>query len=288
MRCPKCPASPLQESQVRAGVVIDQCPACCGVWFDSAEIYHFVRYPKALYEELAAAYKTVTPTTRLCPRCGVAMLSARFASAGLEFEACPRCGGNWFDAKEVQALNRSLIDRSVEAKPPSFPTPSVESRPAASAAPAAPVRLTERDVKRLLGPNGAGMACGVLAACALVALPAAWAAGRAIARPVSFSEAGLFLIAVAVSLVLVYALGGRRRRYFLGGFLVTGTAELVRPLPGRSGGGAEVEAAFSFEGRDYRLSSRVGPTVASSLRPGAPVTLVVNPKNPAGAYLLGD
>jgi len=104
-----------------AGVELDGCPKCGGVWFDASELGAVVT-PRALKELFASARdkpgrckgcsarlervaecpKCHAPSPA-CPECGHAPLSVGVAR-GVELDVCLPCGGIWLDGGELQTL----------------------------------------------------------------------------------------------------------------------------------------------------------------------------------------
>lgn len=106
MNCPACPQAPLKIARLDTGMDVDLCDFCGGAWLDKSEIYAFVRQRQKLYDEFAAAFKSLKPSERICPRCAKAMHSA--GVQGVNFEVCASCSGTWFDKGEVERLNAAL------------------------------------------------------------------------------------------------------------------------------------------------------------------------------------
>jgi Zn-dependent protease with chaperone function len=127
MRCPNCAGRRLEERLGPQGVIVDQCPACGGVWLDKGEIYYFVRDPHKLRDEIAQAYKDTAPGRRSCPRCQLDMTQARFPAPGPVVDVCAKCGGNWFDGGEIPEV-QSLLDRKLLSE--AAPQPPAAARPA--------------------------------------------------------------------------------------------------------------------------------------------------------------
>jgi Zn-finger nucleic acid-binding protein len=97
-----------QESH--AGIIVDRCPACSGLWFDATELDAFLHS----LEKLSAhpPWEQQIPDQgyygHSCPRC----LSQQMASAGwstLLLARCPCCKGLYVDAGKLLLLERADI-----------------------------------------------------------------------------------------------------------------------------------------------------------------------------------
>ncbi len=185
MNCPKCAGRQLEPRLGPQGVIVDQCSACGGVWLDKGELYHFVRDPQRLHDEIAGAYKDTAPGQRVCPGCGEKMIQARFPAPGPVVDVCAKCGGNWLDAGEIEAVQAMLDKRLL----PEAPAPISAPRAAAAVGLAALPSLALRSGGVLL------FLYGVLAAfCAAVVFY--------LKLPLDF-----IFIGSALALVLSFALG---------------------------------------------------------------------------------
>ena len=88
-----------------AGVMVNHCEECRGVWVDQGEIFLFSKDPMRLHEELVKCFTGAKPTNRQCPHCKVNMLEGSLFRPDLRIDHCPKCIGLWFDYEEVaQAL----------------------------------------------------------------------------------------------------------------------------------------------------------------------------------------
>lgn len=162
--------------------LVDMCSGCRGVWLDRGEVYQYAADPKALFESFKDAYRGTAVSKRPCPRCRVMLREARVGT--VVFEACGACGGNFFDAGEVEALNRMLggtgpalpagpPPRPAERPaPPPSPTPIPAVPPQASARRAPPVRAALAGLPSLALRAGALLAVlyGALAAVLFLAV----------------------------------------------------------------------------------------------------------------------
>jgi Zn-finger nucleic acid-binding protein len=122
--CPVCLGTRMEKVQAGpAGLVLDRCGRCRGVWFDHGEVQRLRSLPKAA---LAPRMEDASPRPALChschapldrdaercggcgwvqtldcPVCARAMRTAEQGGVRLDF--CGSCRGVWFDGHEVAA-----------------------------------------------------------------------------------------------------------------------------------------------------------------------------------------
>lgn len=101
MKCPACTSESLSERLTSAGVVVDHCPHCNGLWLDQGEVFLFSKEPLRLHEALVRCFEDGRPTERHCPRCSVPMNEGPLNGPGLTIDHCPRCYGLWLDDEEL-------------------------------------------------------------------------------------------------------------------------------------------------------------------------------------------
>jgi Zn-finger nucleic acid-binding protein len=102
MVCPAC--SGALAPLTAAGVTVDVCAACGGVWLDPGELQALPGAHAALLSgRLTGAGNRPVPGP--CPRCLVA-LDARTLN-DVVIDQCPRCHGLWCDAGELAAVRRA-------------------------------------------------------------------------------------------------------------------------------------------------------------------------------------
>jgi Zn-finger nucleic acid-binding protein len=113
--CPKCGAY-MQEVEV-AGIPVDRCTSCTGLWFDYQEAEALRVEPGADLlldvgdRQVGVMLDAVEHI--LCPRCQVATERMVFEQQPhLHFECCPRCYGVFFDACEFRDFAQvKLVER---------------------------------------------------------------------------------------------------------------------------------------------------------------------------------
>ncbi len=110
--CPRC-RTPMALSQ-RAGVVVDGCPECGGLWLDSGELQQLANSPGALAQVAAAFRDAPSPgeaPVHDCPRCASRLRPHRFKSLpGLEINRCAICQGVWVEGARAAEIAALLAD----------------------------------------------------------------------------------------------------------------------------------------------------------------------------------
>ncbi|MFH1748914.1 MAG: zf-TFIIB domain-containing protein [Planctomycetota bacterium] len=108
MNCPRCTDVEMNEEQI-AGVSLDRCPTCHGLWFDMLELEKLLdANPRPLLKEDARFQKLAKDEPRQlhCPRCRgtyLIKLNSR-ARPGTIVDSCTVCYGTWLDAGELTRL----------------------------------------------------------------------------------------------------------------------------------------------------------------------------------------
>ena len=101
--CPKCRGR--LEPVVWAGIEIDRCLGCKGIWFDSleAEQLKTIQGSESLDigdQEIGSQLDHVTGDIQ-CPRCRTKMTRlVDIDQYCIWYEVCPKCQGVWLDAGE--------------------------------------------------------------------------------------------------------------------------------------------------------------------------------------------
>lgn len=106
MNCPKC-ISPMVKVTF-AGVEVDRCTGCQGIFFDELEKEQLLKMKGADAIDIGAA-KVGREFNRLdridCPRCGSRMIRMLdLNQPHIWFENCYVCAGSFFDAGEFHDL----------------------------------------------------------------------------------------------------------------------------------------------------------------------------------------
>lgn len=111
IKCPKCQGS--LEQVVYAGIEVDRCLNCKGIWFDSleAEKLKAIRGSESLDigDPKAGEFFNQPQGDIDCPRCGAKMI--RLLDIDLHsiwYEKCSACYGVWFDAGEFKDFKENF------------------------------------------------------------------------------------------------------------------------------------------------------------------------------------
>ena len=128
--CPACrEAMPILEF---AGIEIDRCIACGGIWLDSGELEAILRAdgeePARIIGAIDSAEPLGVSRRRRCPRCRKKLAARRLRDFGVAIDLCPRGDGFWLDRGELQTLTakkpgavsaflKNLFEHELSAKP---------------------------------------------------------------------------------------------------------------------------------------------------------------------------
>jgi Zn-finger nucleic acid-binding protein len=114
MNCPKCNAT--LDTIQHAGVEIERCSGCAGLWFDAFE--HEELKQLAGSEAIDAGSATAPAgdggVPGQCPKCSVAMI--RMVVAGqphISYESCGVCHGVFFDAGEFRDFREETFGETL-------------------------------------------------------------------------------------------------------------------------------------------------------------------------------
>jgi len=114
MICPACSQEMVEKDC--AGVKIDVCKGCNGLWFDWAELTMLdeknEKVGEALEEILNSPIRDNTNRGPIqCPKCGINMRMHRYRSAKkVCVDECYSCGGFFLDSGELKAIRDSRMN----------------------------------------------------------------------------------------------------------------------------------------------------------------------------------
>lgn len=111
--CPKCGST--LEGVSYAGVVVDRCAGCRGIWFDGSELERLLEAKGAGAAidigdpKQGAKYDSVDAIP--CPRGHVPKMirMVDHEQTHVWYERCPVCSGTWLDAGEFSDLEQDTI-----------------------------------------------------------------------------------------------------------------------------------------------------------------------------------
>jgi len=118
MKCPSC-SNQLRQVKFKS-VVVDYCPSCRGIWFDSGEFLEVVRSipvrqqngsdeRSSSDEQKPQSLYTTVEGERNCPVCSERMGKFNYSyDSNVFLDRCSNCGGIWADRGEVKAVARYL------------------------------------------------------------------------------------------------------------------------------------------------------------------------------------
>lgn len=117
LNCPKCQA-PMQ-AVVHAGIQVDRCSACAGLWFDrlEAEDLKGLAGSEAIDLGASEAGQAHNHIDRIrCPRCRVPLVKMVVnGQPHIWYEACSVCGGTYFDAGEFRDFKTESLSDAFRA-----------------------------------------------------------------------------------------------------------------------------------------------------------------------------
>ncbi|MDP8966524.1 MAG: zf-TFIIB domain-containing protein [Cyanobacteriota bacterium] len=114
--CPKCAGR--LEQVVCAGIEVDRCLDCQGMWFDSleAETLKAVKGSETLdigNPETGTQLNKITEDV-LCPRCQAKMMRmVDIDQHCIWYEKCPTCQGVWLDAGEFKNFKENFQGQGI-------------------------------------------------------------------------------------------------------------------------------------------------------------------------------
>ncbi len=126
LACPRCDACPTMEARLVGDTLMDECPACHGIWLDAAAVDRLVRERRQVSTDAvlgmggpaARQMNSLHPPGRVyvkCPECDTIMNRTNFAKrSGIIIDTC-RGHGTWFDADELPRIVEYVMNGGIEA-----------------------------------------------------------------------------------------------------------------------------------------------------------------------------
>lgn len=114
--CVRC-NSVLDKATV-AGMEVDLCPSCGGLWLDRGELERLNRVPRESVEELRHALTGgeqagVSPTQTACPVCPGKLHEVKLGRVLIDY--CERCRGVFLDKGELDAAMAAVRGTNVDS-----------------------------------------------------------------------------------------------------------------------------------------------------------------------------
>lgn len=114
--CPNHKGVFLEPAMV-AGVEVDYCPRCYGMWFDRGELRlakdrkdrDFRWLDVDLWKDPAALI--LSPSGKACPVHGLPLYETRYGTSGIRADVCGIGSGVWLDRGEFKAIIEYVRDR---------------------------------------------------------------------------------------------------------------------------------------------------------------------------------
>ena len=103
LACPR-DGSALRATR-QAGVLVDECPSCSGVWMEPHVVNCVARDDELTMLGRAVISAQVASTA--CPRCGVACKPAALDEVGAAF--CGSCRGLWIEPRSGGTRRRGIL-----------------------------------------------------------------------------------------------------------------------------------------------------------------------------------
>jgi Zn-finger nucleic acid-binding protein len=112
----------LQPHDYEAGVIVQRCTGCDGIWLDEGQLrsiqdarehdYEHVRATDIVLRHRHAIPEEGQPPA--CPRCAETMWPSTFKTSGIRYASCIACGGMWIREgalKDIEAFWESMTRR---------------------------------------------------------------------------------------------------------------------------------------------------------------------------------
>jgi Zn-finger nucleic acid-binding protein len=113
--CPDCEIS--METYEHAGVNVDVCTQCAGIWFDRGEARQIMAIdPAGLphIDDKFVAESTLTKGEthlRMCPSCYFPLYKYHYLyNSPVELDGCEECGGFWVEDGELAKMQAWMVE----------------------------------------------------------------------------------------------------------------------------------------------------------------------------------
>lgn len=108
--CPNCCDNKLMPFKLAAGIEVDGCSHCNGLWFEKGEVGAFAKFSEDI-PNFKTLVKSAQSSHKNCPECQMQMKEIKYnASSKLMVDYCEGCGGVWFDGGEIGELSKISQD----------------------------------------------------------------------------------------------------------------------------------------------------------------------------------
>lgn len=114
MECPKCENK--MKTFVHAGIEIDQCIECGGIWFDQGEYKKMLKVSDIEKLKKTDANPEFDKKEGICPRCAGNEKMTRLPSLNpsIHIDKCRKCNGIWLDGGEFEELQLDEVMEKIE------------------------------------------------------------------------------------------------------------------------------------------------------------------------------
>ena len=124
MQCPKCSAA--MNTRTVAGLEIDVCSSCAGLWFDQDELRNlkdqadpFLSWMHFEIWKHKDKFKLSQQATQ-CPKCHLSLVRIEYDDTEVEIEYCPQCQGTWLDQGEFTSIIGALQSEAANMSVPDY------------------------------------------------------------------------------------------------------------------------------------------------------------------------
>lgn len=119
MNCPRC-ETPLKEETLKdlsCSIQVDNCPNCCGTWFDKNELKQIENIVELAIIEIRKIPNKKDQFNKLCcPSCNLHPKMNKVEHARdkkVIIDHCPICEGIWLDSGELNAIQKDNVVKTI-------------------------------------------------------------------------------------------------------------------------------------------------------------------------------